>query len=39
VWVQYQGQQIVLIRSSDALRFGQIYRAIQRGIEQQSLEG
>ena len=34
LWVQYQGQEIMLIRSSDALRFGQIYRAIQRAIEQ-----
>ncbi|MBF9135544.1 hypothetical protein I0C86_42650 [Plantactinospora sp. S1510] len=38
-WVQYQGQEIMLIRSSDALRFGQIYRAVQRAIEQHSPEG
>jgi hypothetical protein len=36
LWVQYQGQEVMLIRSSDALRFGQIYRAIQRAIEQHS---
>ena len=34
LWVQYQGREIMLIRTSDALRFGQIYRAVQRAIEQ-----
>ena len=38
LWVQHQGQEIMLIRTADALRFGQIYRAIQRAIEQHSSE-
>ncbi|MGX7670479.1 DUF6232 family protein [Plantactinospora sp. DSM 117369] len=36
LWVQYRGEEALLLRSSDALRFGQIYRAIQRAIEQHS---
>lgn len=35
LWVQRHGQEIMLIRTSDALRFGQIYRAVQRAVEQQ----
>ncbi|GAA3727285.1 hypothetical protein GCM10022225_05720 [Plantactinospora mayteni] len=38
LWVQYRGEEVILLRSSDALRFGQIYRAIQRAIEQHSPE-
>ncbi|GIG86347.1 DUF6232 family protein [Plantactinospora endophytica] len=38
LWVQYRGEEALLLRSSDALRFGQIYRAIQRAIEQHSPE-
>jgi hypothetical protein len=34
LWVQRRGQEIMLVRTSDALRFGQIYRAIQRAVEQ-----
>lgn len=34
LWVQYRGQQVMLLRTSDALRFGQIYRAVQRAVEQ-----
>jgi hypothetical protein len=35
LWVQRRGQEIMLVRSSDQLRFGQIYRAVQRAVEQQ----
>ena len=38
LWVQYHGQEIMLIRTSDALRFGQIYRAVQRAVEQHGAE-
>jgi hypothetical protein len=34
LWVQRQGQELMLLRTSDALRFGQIYRAVQRAVEQ-----
>ncbi|MEH0933612.1 DUF6232 family protein [Micromonospora psammae] len=35
LWVQHHGQEVLLVRTPDALRFGQIYRAVQRAIEQQ----
>ncbi|MEV4755393.1 DUF6232 family protein [Micromonospora sp. NPDC049559] len=35
LWVQHRGQEVMLLRTSDALRFGQIYRAVQRAVEQQ----
>ncbi|MFI7430483.1 DUF6232 family protein [Micromonospora sp. NPDC049836] len=35
LWVQHHGQEVLLLRTPDALRFGQIYRAVQRAIEQQ----
>jgi hypothetical protein len=34
LWVQRRGQEIMLVRTSDALRFGRIYRAVQRAVEQ-----
>lgn len=34
LWVQYQGQEVMLLSTTDGLRFGQIYRAVQRAIEQ-----
>lgn len=34
LWVQYQGKEVMLLRTSNALRFGQIYRAVQRAVEQ-----
>lgn len=34
LWVQRQGQELMLLQISDALRFGQIYRAVQRAVEQ-----
>ncbi|MEV0002119.1 DUF6232 family protein [Micromonospora sp. NPDC050980] len=35
LWVQVHGREMMLIRTPDALRFGQIYRAVQRAVEQQ----
>ncbi|MEH0845564.1 DUF6232 family protein [Micromonospora sp. CPCC 205711] len=35
LWVQHHGQEEMLVRTPDALRFGQIYRAVQRAVEQQ----
>lgn len=35
LWIRHHDQEIMLVRSSDALRFGQIYRAVQRAVEQQ----
>ncbi|WP_434743110.1 DUF6232 family protein [Micromonospora sp. SH-82] len=34
LWVQYRGKELMLLRTPDALRFGQIYRAVQRASEQ-----
>ncbi len=36
LWMQAHGQEVLLLRTPDALRFGQIYRAVQRAIEQQA---
>jgi len=36
IWAQWHGQEILLLRSSDKLRFGQIYRALQRAVEDHS---
>jgi len=35
LWVQHRGREVMLVSSPDALRFGQIYRAVQRAVEQQ----
>ncbi|NYF57353.1 DUF6232 family protein [Micromonospora purpureochromogenes] len=35
LWVQHHGQEVMLVRTPDALRFGQIYRAVQRAVEHQ----
>ncbi|PZF98362.1 DUF6232 family protein [Micromonospora deserti] len=35
LWVQHHGRELLLLRTPDALRFGQIYRAVQRAVEQQ----
>ncbi|GHJ56195.1 hypothetical protein Nm8I071_55020 [Nonomuraea sp. TT08I-71] len=35
LWVQHHGREELLLRTPDALRFGQIYRAVQRAVEQQ----
>jgi hypothetical protein len=34
IWVQCRGTDVLLLRTNDALRFGQIYRALQRALEQ-----
>ncbi|HZN73327.1 MAG TPA: DUF6232 family protein [Micromonosporaceae bacterium] len=33
IWADWRGHDILLLRSSDQLRFGQIYRALQRAME------
>lgn len=33
LWVRHHGQEVLLLRTPDALRFGQVYRAVQRAVE------
>ncbi|WBB51811.1 DUF6232 family protein [Verrucosispora sp. WMMA2044] len=33
VWIRWRGRPVQLLRTPDALRFGQIYRAVQRAME------
>ncbi|WP_410813172.1 DUF6232 family protein [Micromonospora sp. 067-2] len=33
IWARWRGQPVRLLSTSDALRFGQIYRAVQRAAE------
>ncbi|MEV0155135.1 DUF6232 family protein [Micromonospora sp. NPDC050686] len=33
MWARWRGQPVCLLRTGDALRFGQIYRAVQRAVE------
>ncbi|TDC31665.1 DUF6232 family protein [Micromonospora sp. KC213] len=33
MWARWRGQPVLLLRTGDALRFGQIYRAAQRAME------
>ncbi|MCW3815422.1 DUF6232 family protein [Micromonospora sp. DR5-3] len=33
MWARWRGRPVRLLRSGDALRFGQIYRAVQRAME------
>ncbi|MGC5021170.1 DUF6232 family protein [Micromonospora sp. DT47] len=33
MWARWRGQPVLLLRTGDALRFGQIYRAVQRAVE------
>ncbi|MEU7995979.1 DUF6232 family protein [Micromonospora sp. NPDC049060] len=33
IWARWRGQPVRLLCTGDALRFGQIYRAVQRAIE------
>jgi hypothetical protein len=33
IWVRWQHHDLVILRTSDAARFGKIYRAIQRAVE------
>ncbi|MEU5905103.1 DUF6232 family protein [Micromonospora sp. NPDC047527] len=34
IWARWRGHPVRLLRTGDALRFGQIYRALQRAVEQ-----
>ena len=34
LWVRHRGADLMLLRTSDAHRFGQIYRALQRAVEE-----
>jgi hypothetical protein len=33
IWARWRGQPVRLLCTGDALRFGQIYRAVQRAVE------
>ena len=33
IWAAWRGQPVLLLRTRDALRFGTIYRAVQRAVE------
>lgn len=33
IWIRWRGQPVRLVQTGDALRFGQIYRALQRALE------
>ncbi|MFC0530056.1 DUF6232 family protein [Phytohabitans kaempferiae] len=33
IWASWRGQPVLLLETGDALRFGQIYRAIQRALD------
>jgi hypothetical protein len=33
IWADWRGRDILLLRCSDQMRFGQIYRALQRAVE------
>ncbi|MGC1210719.1 MAG: DUF6232 family protein [Micromonospora sp.] len=33
MWVRWRGRPVCVLRTGDALRFGQIYRAVQRAME------
>ncbi|WDZ87307.1 DUF6232 family protein [Micromonospora cathayae] len=33
IWIRWQGRPVRLVRTGDALRFGKIYRALQRAME------
>lgn len=35
IWVRWRGAQVLLLRTGDQARFGRIYRALQRAVEQQ----
>lgn len=33
IWVRWRGEDVLLLRTGDAARFGKIYRAIERAME------
>lgn len=37
IWVRWHNQDLMLLRTTDAARFGRIYRAIQRAVERDDL--
>ncbi|MFD0820654.1 DUF6232 family protein, partial [Micromonospora zhanjiangensis] len=37
LWAEVRGRRVLLLHTRDALRFGQIYRAVQRAVEQAGL--
>ncbi|HEX8628262.1 MAG TPA: DUF6232 family protein [Catenuloplanes sp.] len=39
IWADVRGNPLLLLRTRDALRFGQIYRALQRALEQTEQPG
>ncbi|HET8680549.1 MAG TPA: DUF6232 family protein [Micromonosporaceae bacterium] len=36
IWARWHGEEVLLLRSSDSLRFGRVYRALQRALEHQT---
>jgi len=34
IWAQWRGRPVRLLTTGDALRFGQVYRALERAVEQ-----
>ncbi|GIG86352.1 DUF6232 family protein [Plantactinospora endophytica] len=37
IWAQWRGTPVRLLSTGDALRFGQVYRALERAVEQTSI--
>lgn len=37
IWAQWRGGPVRLLTTADALRFGQIYRALERAVEQRTV--
>ncbi|MBF9135554.1 hypothetical protein I0C86_42705 [Plantactinospora sp. S1510] len=37
IWAQWRGTPVRLLATGDALRFGQIYRALERAVEQAAI--
>lgn len=35
IWAHYEGRDVLLMRTSDSLRFGRVYRALERAVENQ----
>lgn len=33
IWIRSRGEEIMLLRTSDSLRFGRVYRALERALE------
>ncbi|HEX5598439.1 MAG TPA: DUF6232 family protein [Micromonosporaceae bacterium] len=39
LWAEFRGQPVLLLQTRDALRFGQIHRALRRALEQRQRVG